>query len=267
MEKFLSQILQVEGDRLLESAVPFHDAWEDLHLECLPNRDSLVYEKVYGIGGVDSIFRGTLRYEGFSGILNVFRNMGLLGPQLFDTAATWEDIFHELQRIKGHEGAFADFVRLCAGDDRQLARRIMLCLDWLDLTGPLDEVDHAASIVDLFSAKLEKHLRYEQGEADMVVMQHSITASFEDGTLENHTSSLQVFGDDSATAMCRTVGYPTAAAADLILRGCLSGRRGLLLPTIKEIYEPVLNRLAKEEIVFQETVSITRAPNSNLGEA
>jgi hypothetical protein len=63
------------------------------------------------------------------------------------------------------------------------------------------------------------------------------------------------------TAMCRTVGYPTASASDLILRGSLSGKNGLLLPTTKEIYLPVLDKLAKEGIIFKDRAESPRLKN------
>jgi len=41
-------------------------------LECLPNRNSLIYGDLYGIGSeATTIFRGTLRYEGMVYISNV----------------------------------------------------------------------------------------------------------------------------------------------------------------------------------------------------
>jgi len=258
----------VDGDRLLNTAVPFRDAWSDLQLECLPNRDSLYYEKVYGIQGVPSIFRGTLRYEGFSSLVRVFRNMGFFGPQLFETTATWEDIIGELQRIQCQQGTMDDFVRHCADGDEHLARRAMSCLKWLHMTGrSAEQGEYSASVVDLFCMKLEERLKYATGEADMVVMHHTVNARFDDGSLEEHSSSMQTFGDESMTAMCRTVGYATAASADLILRGTLMGRSGLILPTEKEIYRPVLDRLAEEGIVFHERVKVTCAPNSNMDSA
>lgn len=54
------------GDDLYDSATRF--CIPDLPafaLECLPNRNSLVYGDLYGIGNeASTIFRGTLRYEG-----------------------------------------------------------------------------------------------------------------------------------------------------------------------------------------------------------
>jgi hypothetical protein len=57
--------------------------------------------------------------------------------------------------------------------------------------------------------------------------------------------------------MSKTVGYTTAAAAELMLDGTLAGERGLLLPTIPVIYKPALERVAEEGIVFEETTMVS----------
>lgn len=256
-------LFQVDGEHLLQNATPFPDGWPELKLECLPNRDSLVYEKIYGIENVPTIFRGTLRFEGFSSLMHVFRTIGLFGPQLFDSATSWGDLLAELQRIQGHVGSTEDFFIQCAGGDRALANRAMECLNWMHMTSENDMLDQSAPVIDLFCAKLEEYLQYGKDEHDMVAMHHSITAKFEDGSTEEHTSSLQAFGDDSMTAMCRTVGFPTAATTDLILRGHLDGKRGLLLPTTKDIYEPTLELMTKEGIVFQERVRVVMDPHAH----
>ncbi|KAH6818412.1 lysine-ketoglutarate reductase/saccharopine dehydrogenase bifunctional enzyme [Perilla frutescens var. frutescens] len=64
--KFNGEIVHVDGDKLYDSAskirIPYFPAFA---LECLPNRNSLIYGDLYGIGKEASvIFRGTLRYEG-----------------------------------------------------------------------------------------------------------------------------------------------------------------------------------------------------------
>ena len=56
--------------------------------------------------------------------------------------------------------------------------------------------------------------------------------------------------------MCKTVGYTTVAATNLVLNGTLDGNRGLLLPIHDHIYEPVLAAVQREGIVFSENVSI-----------
>jgi alpha-aminoadipic semialdehyde synthase len=246
----------VYGKELLQNASPFIDEWPDLHLECLPNRDSLLYEKVYGIESASTIFRGTLRYRGFSRLMHIFQNMGL-----FETVApigdrTWGDVLKTLRMQRGGFEHLEDFLLACAEDDMDDAALASKCLVWLGMTGATKIKNPSGSVVDQFCDVLEQKLQYRAGERDMVVMYHAIGVEFEDGTKEQHKSSLQAFGTDSMSAMCKTVGYPTAAAASLILDGSLDSHRGLLLPTNKSVYVPILNAVEKEGIVFKESVSV-----------
>jgi saccharopine dehydrogenase-like NADP-dependent oxidoreductase len=239
---------------LLQSAAPFFDAWPDLQLECLPNRDSLLYEKTYGIENASTIFRGTLRYRGFSSLMHVLQNVGL-----FDSFppgdSTWDDLLDTLRTRRGGIGSIDEFLLACAEDDTEVAGRARECLQWLGMTGT-SPLPKAESVVDLFCDVLEEKLQYGEDEVDMVVMHHAIGAVFEDGTMEQHQSNLQCFGNQSMTAMCKTVGYTTAAASDLLLKGSLNGNRGLLLPTNKLVYDPILEAVKREGIVFSESVSL-----------
>ncbi|KAJ4837985.1 hypothetical protein Tsubulata_043191 [Turnera subulata] len=63
--KSQGEIVHVDGDKLYDSAFKFRiPDLPAFALECLPNRDSLVYGKLYGIENeASTIFRGTLRYE------------------------------------------------------------------------------------------------------------------------------------------------------------------------------------------------------------
>jgi saccharopine dehydrogenase (NADP+, L-glutamate forming) len=61
-----------------------------------------------------------------------------------------------------------------------------------------------------------------------------------------------VKGENSLqTAMAKTVGLPLGIAAKLILNGEIK-LNGLYIPTVKEIYEPVLKELEALEIKFHE---------------
>ena len=53
------------------------------------------------------------------------------------------------------------------------------------------------------------------------------------------------------SAMSLTVGLPTAIGAQLILDGKIT-LKGVIIPTEKEIYEPVLAALKEEGIVLRE---------------
>jgi alpha-aminoadipic semialdehyde synthase len=251
----------------LQSAAPFLDAWPDLRLECLPNRDSLHYETTYGIENVKTLFRGTLRYRGFSSLMHVFQNMGMFESISTKDANTWNDLLESLCRSRGGFESVEDFMLACAEDDPDEAIRARECLEWLGLSGTskvASSTHHGASVVDLFCQRLEEKLFYGENERDMVVMHHTIGAEFEDGTTEKHQSSLQTFGDRSMTAMCKTVGFTAAASTELILSGSLKRNRGLLLPTRKEIYGPVLEAVKREGIIFEETVKVVEPASSTI---
>jgi len=66
---------------------------------------------------------------------------------------------------------------------------------------------------------------------------------------------MQLFGDDKMTAMCKTVGYTAAIGTKLILEGDMN-KKGLLLPTSKDVYTPSLELLKKESVVFEDHVHV-----------
>jgi alpha-aminoadipic semialdehyde synthase len=180
--------------------------------------------------------------------------MGLFDATVMQSSS-WEDVIEMLRKKRGEFVSVDDFVQACADEDLDEARRAIETLEWLGILGN-DTVWNSRSIVDAFCDVLESKLQYEPHERDMVAMHHRIEASFDDGSVEHHSSSLQVFGDAKMSAMSKTVGYTTAAAADLILSGSLRGERGLLLPTVRKIYEPILASVDLEGISFEESVNV-----------
>jgi saccharopine dehydrogenase-like NADP-dependent oxidoreductase len=55
----------------------------------------------------------------------------------------------------------------------------------------------------------------------------------------------------SDTAMSDTVGLPLGVAAELILDGVIT-RRGVVLPVMPDIYEPMLDKLKNYGVEFFE---------------
>jgi len=243
------KVVKVDGSDLLASAEPF-DAWKSLNLECLPNRDSLIYGDKYGISSAGTIFRGTLRYNGFSALFHVLKNMGLF-EQEETGAASWNEVLENLSAKRGFED-LRSFIKYCSNGDKVLAARTNGALEWLHMKSDTP-VSDPSSVVKSFCDVLEQHLQFAEGERDMVLMHHDIKASFCDGSAEHHKCQLQVFGDGKMTAMCKTVGYTAAIGTKLILDGDISNK-GLLLPTSKSVYVPSLDLLSKEGLVFEEQV-------------
>jgi alpha-aminoadipic semialdehyde synthase len=93
----------VDGEALLTKAMARRlDAWPTLRLEVLPNRDSLKYGRLYGIEGAGTVFRGTLRYEGWSTVMYGCKALGLMSPTAVAKGASWRE---ELCGLLGVESA------------------------------------------------------------------------------------------------------------------------------------------------------------------
>jgi saccharopine dehydrogenase-like NADP-dependent oxidoreductase len=126
-------------------------------------------------------------------------------------------------------------------------------LRWLGIFDDTPVGIKNASPARILEHILNKKWRLEPEDKDMIVMWHKITYKEKDKlNPEILTSSLCVIGENlKKTAMAKTVGLPLAIAAKLVLTGKINVK-GLCIPTIKEIYEPVLSELKDYGIVFIE---------------
>ncbi|MDP4264354.1 MAG: saccharopine dehydrogenase C-terminal domain-containing protein [Bacteroidota bacterium] len=108
------------------------------------------------------------------------------------------------------------------------------------------------SAADILQFAAEKKLALQPDDKDMIVMLHEL--EYEDGDRKSAIrSSLVVKGENSLhTAMAKTVGLPLGIATKLILNGDIK-LTGLHIPTVKEIYEPVLKELELNGAKFSES--------------
>jgi alpha-aminoadipic semialdehyde synthase len=261
------RLIRIQGCDLLASAQSFTDIWPAVPpLEVLPNRDALHYESLYGIEGASTLFRGTLRYQGFCHLLHTLQQMGLLSEDVRPGQDSWEALLLYLAETNGFHSV-RDWVRACSLGKPHEARRAMEALEWLGL---LDSSSgdrlrlHGTTIVDALCRRMQEKLQYGPDEYDMVVMHHTIVGKFpnnhhddidqQDGLEERHTSSLHLLGNSTMSAMSKTVGYTTAMGAELILEGHMMHNGGVVVPLHPHIYNLILNAMEKEGIYFQETV-------------
>ena len=175
--KMNSDVVSVDGANLLASAQSF-EAWPQLHLEVLPNRNSLIYADKYGIQGTETIFRGTLRFNGFSKLMHVFKNMGLF-QEGATGGRTWSETLSVLQDQQGFPD-LKSFLISCSDGDKAVASKAAACLKLLDMTGDA-AISDPLSVAQSFCDQLEAKLRFEDDERDMVLMHHNIEATFDNG--------------------------------------------------------------------------------------
>lgn len=254
------KVVEIQGNDLLNNARPFKEGWPEMGLEVLPNRDSLKYADIYGIPQTQTIFRGTLRYGGFSTLLATLRNMGLMDEE-FQVGETWYSTILSLAKRRGFQQV-EDFALACTEENVEEASRALKALQWLEVLRDAP-VEVKGSVIDAFCHVLQDKLCYQKGEQDMVLMHHNISAIFEDGSTEAHVSSLQVRGSEQHSAMSQTVGYTVGAATQFVLSHATT-ERGLLLPITPKIYQPILDAIAKHGIRFEDNV-VRDSPRNPLG--
>jgi saccharopine dehydrogenase-like NADP-dependent oxidoreductase len=239
--------------------VPYHQLFKRLEtisfeglgqFDGYPNRDSLSYRKIYGLENIPTMLRGTLRRDGYCKGWDVFVQLGMT-----------DDSF-QLELPKGT--TLRQFMNAFLPYDQELSLEeklgnvitdmdfsIFEKLQWLGFfeNKPLPRT--SGSPAQLLQAILEKEWVLASDDKDMIVMQHLFEIKTDQG-IQKLTSSLVCYGEDSTyTAMAKTVGLPLAIAIDQFLNGKITVR-GLHVPVIKEIYQPILNQLAVEGIRFEE---------------
>jgi len=205
-----------------------------------PNRDSLSYIPTYDLTKAETFLRTTLRYPDFCKGWQTVIELGLTDEtDLLNTDGMTVSAFLQNHFAAKHR----QFDQLTSLQQQQF-----LFLGWQDDTS----INKGrCSSADVLQFILEKQWVLLPGDKDMVVMQHEIGYELAGSRLQV-TSSLVVKGEDHVrTAMAKTVGLPLGIAATLLLEGKITAT-GLHIPIIPAIYEPVLEKLAEQGIVFHE---------------
>ncbi len=244
------RLVEVPGEKIFTHVTPY-DVEGVGRLEVYPNRDATSYIRSFGIEGVRTMFRGTLRYPGWGETLHAISRLGLLD----DTPRTWrEGTTHEefMESVAAPgTGPVADRVAKQLGLPADGAVMARLRFAGLFSETPIGTARIAP--IDILSARLAETMAFASGERDMVVLRHEFGVVDAANRPGNWVSTLIAFGDPSGdSAMARTVSLPAACAARLILDGRIA-LTGVRIPVDPEIYRPVLAALEPMGIVFRET--------------
>ncbi len=214
------------------------------------NRDSLSYRKFYDIEKIPTMLRGTLRMPGYCKAWNVFVKLGLT-DDTFKMEASETLTYKQLLEAFLPKGKASTKDKLIAFMGEEMDAEVLSKIEWLgifeDRMIRLKDATPAQILQDL----LEEKWLLKENDKDMIVMQHQFQYTL-NGKNKKIISSLVVKGEDQTyTAMAKTVGLPLAISAKLILQGRIKAR-GVLIPTTKEIYEPVLAELESLGVKFEE---------------
>jgi saccharopine dehydrogenase-like NADP-dependent oxidoreductase len=201
-----------------------------------PNRDSLAYIPVYGLESAHSFIRTTLRHPDYCAGWKNLVTAGLTDnklpiPSTVKTFSSWS------KPLLPFVNAFNKHM-----------------YDQLGLLENLPLPLAARTSAEILQTLIEKNWKMKETDKDMILMLHEFEYEM-DNRQHALRSCLVVKGENALrTAMAKTVGLPLGIAAKLILENKMI-LRGLHIPIIREIYEPVLEELALEGICFQEDIN------------
>jgi saccharopine dehydrogenase-like NADP-dependent oxidoreductase len=139
--------------------------------------------------------------------------------------------------------------------------RTIAALEWLGLfsTDPINRKEDSPFEVvsDLMIAKM----MIRPDERDMVVMQHTFLASYPDGSQEVIKSRMLDFGTQQTdTSVARTVALPAACGVQMILEGQIT-QKGVHIPVLPDIYNPILDQLEHMNIRMVEEYGLPLSEN------
>jgi len=223
---------------------------DGFEFEAYPNRNSLPYIETYGLKGVRTMLRGTLRNFGWCETLKAIADLGVLKDDSVRTdvgkltPAAWLRQYAPGTGELRHDVA----VRLGLKDDDPIADRFA----WLGLFDekPIDL--QQGSNLDILAKQMLERMTLKPRERDMVVLHHEFLAEYPTKPAERIFSTLIAFGEPGGdSSMARTVSLPAAIGARMILQGELK-LTGVQIPVVPEIYEPVLAELARLGIECKE---------------
>lgn len=215
------------------------------------NRDSLKYLETYGLQGIKTMLRGTLRNKGFCSAWDIFVQLGLT-----DDSYPMEDVAHMTHY--DFINSFLEYHSDWTVEEKLLHRfRLKVAgpeLQRLNWSGLFDNEPvglDKGSPAQILEHILNKKWKLSPHDKDMIVMWHQFGYILE-GKHRTIQATLVALGHDAMhTAMARTVGWPLAIAADLLLKGKIAAR-GVCIPTTQEFYEPILRELRRLGVALEE---------------
>ena len=229
------------------------------NLEVYPNRDSMAYKEIYGIPEAQTMYRGTFRYQGWCETLDVMKRLHLIS--------------YDKLNLKGK--TYADLLALLIGAPDSIAIRkkvagylgirenshALEALHWLGLFDDIPMNREEDSPFEVTSDRMIEKMSLGQNERVMVVMQHIFLAAYSDGHKEVIRSRMLDFGTLSTdTSIARTVALPAAIGVEMIMNGQIT-EKGVHVPVIPEIYNPVLDQLESLGIRMEETFGLPLTEN------
>ncbi|GAA5853441.1 hypothetical protein JCM8547_002458 [Rhodosporidiobolus lusitaniae] len=256
------ELLEVDGKDLMKHAKPYfiNPAFAFV---AYPNRDSTPFREFYNIPEAETVVRGTLRYQGFPEFIKALVDIGFLNETAVDylakdaPALPWAEVTKRALGASGTDEAslIAAIKAKTTFPSEAEEQRIISGLRWIGLFSTTEQVSPRGGLLDTLCATLEAKMQYEEGERDMVMLQHKFEVENADGSKETRTSTLLQYGEPvgsgGASAMAATVGLPCGIAVQALFDSKVQAK-GVIQPYTMDIVTPLLEGVEAEGITMIE---------------
>lgn len=217
------------------------------------NRDSLKYRSLYGLENISTLYRGTLRKQGFCKAWDCLIQLGMTDDsyiiQNLENMSYREftNLFLSFHPTDSVEIKLKSYLGI-----RQDDFKIWEQLEFIGLFETTKIGLKEGTPAQVLQKILEEKWSLSPEDKDMIVMWHQFKYEI-NGVKKQKQASMVVTGiDQEKTAMAITVGLPVGIATKLILNGEIT-QTGVQLPLEPGIYNPILNELEqKYQISFTE---------------
>ncbi len=252
------RVVEVPTEDLFKKPIKMH-CCDVGDMEVYPNRDSLPYIELYGIPEAQTMMRGTFRYPKWCDVIDAFKKIGLLGSEKMEMQQL--SYAQMLAKLIGAENAESIQEKVANFLGRPTNSDPMVALEWLGLFSSTPIGREEDSPFEVVSDIMIDKMMIKDNERDMVVMQHTFVASYPNGQKEVIRSRMLDFGTPKTdTSIARTVALPAACAVEMILENKIQAK-GVHIPVIPEIYNPILDTLEKLGIKMIEEFGLPLSEN------
>ena len=250
--------------------IPYHRLFRRTEIVHIPkygefegyaNRDSLQYLDVYNLRGIKTLYRGTFRRPGYSKAWDVFVQLGATDDSYQMEGV--ENLTHRqfINSFLSYNPDDSVELKLAHYLHLEMEGEIMHKLKWLGIFSEELVGLKVGTPAQILETILRKKWTLNKEDRDMIVMWHKfnyLDKSNGNKETEIHSAMVAIGEDTVNTAMSKTVGLPLGIATKLILEGKIKSK-GVLIPIIEELYEPILEELREFGFDFNESCVLTVA--------
>lgn len=214
------------------------------------NADSTPYVSLYGMPEAKEVYRGTLRYPGWCEMICKMQELGLCDDEIIwnFSGMTYADVTRKLigaengNDLKETTSAFLNIEKSAS---------VIMKLEWLGLFDEKKVPIQSGTMNQFIECLYNDKLGFAPGEQDITLMEHQYVIEYPHKHVLQRSTLIDYGMYDGDFSVARLTGLPPAIGAQLILDGKVN-KKGIVTPTMPEVYIPELIELEEMGIIFKE---------------